>query len=285
MKKYSNRFGFYLSIPVIVSLVLFNFWPFIETIYLSFMTQRRGELIFNGIKNYQRLFGDDIFRTALINSFIFYIIRLPIMLIACTLLASVIHRGIKKLKSFFEASYFIPVLVDAVAYSMIFLLIFQDRGIANFVLSKLGIENIAWLKQSIPAKVLIIIVVSWRWTGYNMVLFLAAIQNIPEDYYEAATIDRANSFQKFIYITLPSLKPVILFTSIMSTIGTLNLFTEPFLLTDGGPNNGTMTLGLYIYNQAFVSLNMPYASTVSVIVLIIVGTLSYLQLKIGERDN
>ncbi len=285
MKKYSNRFGFYLSIPVIVSLVLFNFWPFIETIYLSFMTQRRGELIFNGIKNYQRLFGDDIFRTALINSFIFYIIRLPIMLITCTLLASVIHRGIKKLKSFFEASYFIPVLVDAVAYSMIFLLIFQDRGIANFVLSKLGIENIAWLKQSIPAKVLIIIVVSWRWTGYNMVLFLAAIQNIPEDYYEAATIDRANSFQKFIYITLPSLKPVILFTSIMSTIGTLNLFTEPFLLTNGGPNNGTMTLGLYIYNQAFVSLNMPYASTVSVIVLIIVGTLSYLQLKIGERDN
>lgn len=285
MKKYSNRFGFYLSIPVIVSLVLFNFWPFIETIYLSFMTQRRGELIFNGIKNYQRLFGDDIFRTALINSFIFYIIRLPIMLIACTLLASVIHRGIKKLKSFFEASYFIPVLVDSVAYSMIFLLIFQDRGIANFVLSKLGIENIAWLKQSIPAKALIIIVVSWRWTGYNMILFLAAIQNIPEDYYEAATIDRANSFQKFIYITLPSLKPVILFTSIMSTIGTLNLFTEPFLLTDGGPNNGTMTLGLYIYNQAFVSLNMPYASTVSVIVLIIVGTLSYLQLKIGERDN
>ena len=285
MKKYSNRFGFYLSIPVIVSLVLFNFWPFIETIYLSFMTQRRGELIFNGIKNYQRLFGDDIFRTALINSFIFYIIRLPIMLIPCTLLASVIHRGIKKLKSFFEASYFIPVLVDAVAYSMIFLLIFQDRGIANFVLSKLGIENIAWLKQSIPAKALIIIVVSWRWTGYNMVLFLAAIQNIPEDYYEAATIDRANSFQKFIYITLPSLKPVILFTSIMSTIGTLNLFTEPFLLTNGGPNNGTMTLGLYIYNQAFVSLNMPYASTVSVVILIIVGTLTYLQLKIGERDN
>ena len=285
MKKYSNRFGFYLSIPVIVSLVLFNFWPFIETIYLSFMTQRRGELIFNGIKNYQRLFGDDIFRTALINSFIFYIIRLPIMLIACTLLASVIHRGIKKLKSFFEASYFIPVLVDAVAYSMIFLLIFQDRGIANFVLSKLGIENIAWLKQSIPAKALIIIVVSWRWTGYNMILFLAAIQNIPEDYYEAATIDRANSFQKFIYITLPSLKPVILFTSIMSTIGTLNLFTEPFLLTNGGPNNGTMTLGLYIYNQAFVSLNMPYASTVSVVILIIVGTLTYLQLKIGERDN
>ena len=285
MKKYSNRFGFYLSIPVIVSLVLFNFWPFIETIYLSFMTQRRGELIFNGIKNYQRLFGDDIFRTALINSFIFYIIRLPIMLVTCTLLASVIHRGIKKLKSFFEASYFIPVLVDAVAYSMIFLLIFQDRGIANFVLSKLGIENIAWLKQSIPAKALIIIVVSWRWTGYNMVLFLAAIQNIPEDYYEAATIDGANAFHKFVNITIPMLKPVILFSTILSTIGTLNLFTEPYLLTNGGPNNSTISLGLYIYRQAFQSINLTYAATISVAILVIVGVLSRLQMKVGENTK
>ena len=224
MKKYSRRFGFYLSIPVIITLVLFNFWPFVETIVLSFMTQRRGEFVFNGIKNYQRLFGDTIFRTAIINSLIFYIIRLPIMLITSTLLGSIIHRGVKKLKSFFEASYFIPVLVDAVAYSMIFLLIFQDRGIINFILSKFGIDAIPWLKQSIPAKLLIVIVVTWRWTGYNMILFLAAMQNIPEDYYEAATIDGANSWQKFLYVTLPSLKPIILFTSIMSTIGTLNLF-------------------------------------------------------------
>lgn len=92
MKKYSRRFGFYLSIPVIITLILFNFWPFVETIVLSFMTQRRGEFVFNGIKNYQRLFGDTIFRTAIINSFIFYIIRLPIMLITSTLLGSIIHR-------------------------------------------------------------------------------------------------------------------------------------------------------------------------------------------------
>ena len=283
MRKYTRRFGFYLSIPVIISLVIFNFWPFIETIVLSFMTQKRGDLIFNGIKNYQRLFGDTVFRAAIVNSFIFYIIRLPMMLISCTVLASILHRGIKKQKSFFEASYFIPVLVDAVAYSMIFLLIFQDRGVVNFILSKFGVEAIPWLKQSIPAKLLIIIVVSWRWTGYNMILFLAAIQNISEDYYEAATIDGANSWQKFLYITLPSLKPIILFTSIMSTIGTLNLFTEPFLLTAGGPNNGTMTLGLYIYNQAFVSLNMTYAATISVIILLIIGLLTFLQLKIGDK--
>ncbi|MBW5410041.1 sugar ABC transporter permease [Brachyspira hampsonii] len=285
MKKYSRRFGFYLSIPVIITLILFNFWPFIETIVLSFMTQRRGEFLFNGIKNYQRLFGDNIFRAAIVNSFIFYIIRLPIMLITSTLLGSIIHRGVKKLKSFFEASYFIPVLVDAVAYSMIFLLIFQDRGVINFVLSKFGIEAIPWLKQTIPAKLLIVIAVSWRWTGYNMILFLAAMQNIPEDYYEAATIDGANSWQKFLYVTLPSLKPIILFTTIMSTIGTLNLFEEPFLLTNGGPNNGTMTLGLYIYNQAFVSLNMTYAATISVVILIIVGTLTFLQLKLGDKKS
>ena len=147
----------------------------------------------------------------------------------------------------------------------------------------MGIDAIPWLKQSIPAKLLIVIVVTWRWTGYNMILFLAAMQNIPEDYYEAATIDGANSWQKFLYVTLPSLKPIILFTSIMSTIGTLNLFTEPFLLTNGGPNNGTMTLGLYIYNQAFVSLNMTYAATISVIILLIVGALTFIQLKLGDK--
>ena len=105
-------------------------------------------------------------------------------------------------------------MVDAVAYSMIFLLIFQDRGIINFVLSKLGIDAIPWLKQSIPAKLLIVIVVTWRWTGYNMILFLAAMQNIPEDYYEAATIDGANALQQFTHITIPMLKPVILFSTI-----------------------------------------------------------------------
>ena len=114
-----------------------------------------------------------------------------------------------------------------------------------------------------------------------MIIILAGLQGIPEDYYEAATIDGANAWQQFVHITIPMLKPVILFSTILSTIGTLNLFTEPYLLTNGGPNNSTISLGLYIYRQAFQSINLTYAATISVAILVIVGFLSRLQLKFG----
>ena len=125
------------------------------------------------------------------------------------------------------------------------------------------------------------LIMTWRWTGYNMIIILAGLQGIPEDYYEAATIDGANAWQQFVHITIPMLKPVILFSTILSTIGTLNLFTEPYLLTNGGPNNSTISLGLYIYRQAFQSINLTYAATISVAILVIVGFLSRLQLKFG----
>lgn len=118
-----------------------------------------------------------------------------------------------------------------------------------------------------------------------MIIILAGLQGIPNDYYEAATIDGANAFHKFTHITLPMLKPVILFSTILSTIGTLNLFTEPYLLTNGGPNNSTISLGLYIYRQAFQSINLTYAATISVAILVIVGVLSRLQMKVGGNTK
>ena len=284
MKKLGSEdrlFAFYFVIPVIVTLIVFNAWPFFETIRLSFMKQERGVLIFNGIKNYQRLLNDSTFKISLYNSLIFYIIRLPIMLISSTLLASLLHRGIKHCKDMFRSLYFMPVVVDAVAYTMIFILLFQDRGMINYLLSLINIDGIEWFTKGIPARAMILIVLAWKWTGYNMVMFLAALQGIPEEQYEAATLDGASAWQKFLYITLPGLKPVIIFASILSTIGTLNLFTEPFLLTNGGPNNATMTLGLYIYHQAFTSLNLTYASTISVAILIIVGAFTALQVWLG----
>lgn len=118
-----------------------------------------------------------------------------------------------------------------------------------------------------------------------MIIILAGLQGIPNDYYEAATIDGANAFHKFLHITIPMLKPVILFSTILSTIGTLNLFTEPYLLTNGGPNNSTISLGLYIYRQAFQSINLTYAATISVAILLIVGVLSRLQMKAGGNSK
>lgn len=267
--------------PALIFILCFSIYPLIETIYLSFMTTRRGDIIFAGIQNFKRLLSDQYFYTSLKNSLIYLIIQVPIMTLLAILLAMALHNGITKLKGLFRTIYFIPFIVESVAYSLIFVLLFQERGIINFLLSIINISPVMWLTQTWPARFLIMLIMTWRWTGYNMIIILAGLQGIPNDYYEAATIDGANAFHKFVNITVPMLKPVILFSTILSTIGTLNLFTEPYLLTNGGPNNSTISLGLYIYRQAFQSINLTYAATISVAILVIVGVLSRLQMKVG----
>lgn len=271
--------------PALFFIVVFSIYPLFETIVLSFMKQNRGVLTFAGIENYKRLFSDQYFFISLKNSIIYLIIQVPIMTILSILLAIILHRGITKLKSMYRTAFFVPFIVESVAYSLIFVLLFQERGVVNFLFSIFNIGPIMWLTQTWPARIVIMLIITWRWTGYNMVIILAGLQTIPEDYYEASRIDGANAFQQFFYITVPMLKPVILFSTILSTIGTLNLFTEAYLLTNGGPNNSTITLGLYIYRQAFQSLNLTYAATISVAILVIVGVLSRLQMKFGGNSK
>lgn len=271
--------------PALIFILCFSVYPLIETIHLSFMTQRRGDIVFAGLQNFKRLLSDQYFYVSLKNSLIYLVIQVPIMTMLAILLSIALHSGIRKLKGLFRTVYFIPFIVESVAYSLIFILLFQESGVVNFLLSLLSIEPIMWLTQTWPARILIMLIMTWRWTGYNMIIILAGLQGIPNDYYEAATIDGANAFHKFTHITLPMLKPVILFSTILSTIGTLNLFTEPYLLTNGGPNNSTISLGLYIYRQAFQSINLTYAATISVAILVIVGVLSRLQMKVGGNTK
>ena len=261
--------------PALFFIAVFSIYPLFETIVLSFMKQNRGVLTFAGIENYKRLFSDQYFFISLKNSLIYLIIQVPIMTILSILLAIILHRGITKLKSMYRTAFFVPFIVESVAYSLIFVLLFQERGVVNFLFSIFNIGPIMWLTQTWPARIVIMLIITWRWTGYNMVIILAGLQTIPEDYYEASRIDGANAFQQFFYITIPMLKP----------IGTLNLFTEAYLLTNGGPNNSTITLGLYIYRQAFQSLNLTYAATISVAILVIVGVLSRLQMKFGGNSK
>lgn len=271
--------------PALIFILCFSIYPLIETIYLSFMTTKRGDIVFAGLQNFKRLLSDQYFYTSLKNSLIYLIIQVPIMTLLAILLAMTLHNGITKLKGLFRTIYFIPFIVESVAYSLIFVLLFQERGVINFLLSIINISPVMWLTQTWPARFLIMLIMTWRWTGYNMIIILAGLQSIPNDYYEAATIDGANAFHKFVNITIPMLKPVILFSTILSTIGTLNLFTEPYLLTNGGPNNSTISLGLYIYRQAFQSINLTYAATISVAILVIVGVLSRLQMKVGGNTK
>lgn len=267
--------------PALIFIICFSIYPLIETIFLSFMTQTRGHLVFNGIDNFKRLLSDQYFYVSLKNSLIYLLIQVPIMTILAILLSIALHKGINKLKGLYRTVFFIPFIVESVAYSLMFVLLFQERGVVNYILSLFHLGPVMWLTQTWPARIVIMLIMTWRWTGYNMIIILAGLQGIPDDYYEAARIDGANAIQQFIHITIPMLKPVILFSTILSTIGTLNLFTEPYLLTNGGPNNSTISLGLYIYRQAFQSVNLTYAATISVAILVIVGLLSRLQLKFG----
>ena len=285
MKIKKNIIPWLFIAPALFFILCFSIYPLIETIYLSFMTQRRGDIVFAGLQNFKRLLSDQYFYVSLKNSLIYLVIQVPIMTMLAILLSIALHSGIRKLKGLFRTVYFIPFIVESVAYSLIFILLFQESGVVNFLLSLLSIEPIMWLTQTWPARILIMLIMTWRWTGYNMIIILAGLQGIPNDYYEAATIDGANAFQKFAHITIPMLKPVILFSTILSTIGTLNLFTEPYLLTNGGPNNSTISLGLYIYRQAFQSINLTYAATISVAILVIVGVLSRLQMKVGGNTK
>jgi len=207
------------------------------------------------------------------------IIQVPLMLFFAIVLASSLH-AVKRFKALFRISFFMPAVTSLVAYSIIFSIMLMGDGIINQFLASLGIGAVPWLSHPWWAKAALILAMTWRWIGYNMIIYLAAMQNIQESFYEAASIDGAGRIKQFFTITIPQLKPVILFTAILSTIGTLQLFDEPFTLTKGGPSDATLTIGMYLYQTGFRYFDFGYASTLAYVIVIMIGTLSYIQFKV-----
>lgn len=281
----SKTFPYVFILPSVLLFVVFILYPIISSLVLSFQTSNGGETSFAGLANYERLLHDEIFWKALKNTFIIFIFQVPIMLFLGLVLATVLNNKLLKWKGFFRVGFYLPAVTSLVAYSLLFSIMLQDSGLVNNLLSYIGIGPIPWLSSASWSKVSIILAMIWRWTGYNMVIYLAALQNIPEDTYEAADMDGAGKIRQFFSITIPQLKPVILFTAILSTIGTLQLFDEPFNLTKGGPADSTMTLGLYIYQNGFKYFDFSYASAVAYVVVIIVAVLSFLQFKFTGADK
>lgn len=274
---------FFLA-PALILFLAFTVYPIVASFILSFQKLDAGSYVFVGLDNYIRLFNDSIFKKALLNTFIIFIVQVPIMLFLALILANALNSQLLKLRGFFRVGFFLPAVTSLVAYSILFSVMLQNTGIINQFLGIFGIGPINWLANSFWAKISIILAMTWRWTGYNMVIYLAAMQNIPEELYEAASLDGASKIKQFLYITIPSLKPIILFTAIISTISTLQLFDEPYNLTNGGPSDATMTLGLYIYNNGFKYFDFGYASAIAYVVVILVGILSYFQLKVTGSE-
>jgi lactose/L-arabinose transport system permease protein len=180
-----------------------------------------------------------------------------------------------------------PAITALVAASIVFMILLDEHfGLVNYFLSSIGMNPIHWFTSPVWAKVSIILVMTWRWTGYNMVIFLAGLQNIPNELYEAASIDGAGKVKQFFMITIPQLKPVFIFTVVMSTIGTLQLFDEPYILTKGGPNSATMTITLYLFQTGFKYFEFGYASAIAYVLVFIIGIISWIQMKwVGDLDE
>jgi lactose/L-arabinose transport system permease protein len=283
-----STIGWMFISVTIVTFLVFILYPVINSFFLSFHSVKGIVQKFNGINNYKRMFQDVLFYKALGNTFIYLIIQVPIMLTLGMFLATLLNSKKLRFKTFFRTAIFLPCVTSLVAYSVLFKMIFAPNGIINHLLTSLKIIGapIEWLSDPTLAKVVIILALLWRWTGYNMIFYLAALQNVPAETYEAAEIDGASSFQQFFHITIPQLKPIILFTTIMSTIGTLQIFDEPMNLTRGGPGNATLSISQYIYNQSFVyAPNFGYAATLSYVVVFIVAILAIIQIKMAGEDS
>lgn len=269
--------------PMIILFSVFMIYPVIKSLILSFQNFTEGQYIFCGLENYTTLLKDEVFWKSLKNTFIYLAVQVPVMVVLSLVLGVMIEQAFLKFRSGFRMSIFLPSVTALVAYSIVFKLLFNtDFGIINSALRTLGFDGVDWLNTIWGARFAIIAAITWRWTGYNTIIMIAGLKNIPLELYESADIDGANAFQKFFYITIPMVKSIMLFVSITSTIGTLQLFDESFVLTGGGPNNATITIGHYLYNTGFSYYKFGYAAAISYALVVIIGILSIIQFRMSK---
>ncbi len=281
-----NIAGWLFLLPATILIFAFSFYPMIRAFIRSLQTGVEPNTRYAGFYNYQHLVGDPVFRQAMGNTFLYLIVQVPIMLISALVLASMLNQRNIKGRGLFRTSIFLPSATALVSYAIIFRSMFAVDGLINQFFQLIGVmdRGVNWLSSPNLAKVVIIVALIWRWTGYNMIFYLSGLQSLDPSVYEAARIDGANARQQFFSITIPLLKPIILLTAIMSTSGTLQLFDESVNLTAGGPGNHTITMSHYIYKISFeFSPNFGYATAMSFVILVFVAVLSAIQMKVGDK--
>lgn len=288
-----NRVAYAYIAPFIILFLIFGLYPILSGFYISFFRwDGIGDMRYRGLDNYARIFTDPMFLLAMKNTlYIGLISHIPI-LGGGMVVAYILNGRLVKGGNLFKTVYFLPMVTSAVAVTIVFQVLFGfNFGLLNYFLSLLGLPPLNWLGgKGEYIKAAIIIMFSWKWIGWNMVIYTAGMQGISGDLYEAATIDGARSAQVFFRITLPLLKPIILFTLVQSSIGTVNLFTEPFVLTNnltGGTNNQGITMMMYMLNKAPRGNNVyGVASSVAYVITMIVIVLSLVfQTLLGNRDG
>jgi lactose/L-arabinose transport system permease protein len=282
-----TRTAYAFLTPYLLVFLAFWIWPIVNSFWLSFLNTRTANWTFNPQVTWGRLLVDPAFANALKNTLLILVIQVPIMIALATVLAVLLNSPALKARGLFRFAFFAPVVVGEVAYAAVFRLMFNEFGIINKLGMTAGLPAVAWLSEPTAAMAVIIIALTWRWAGYNAIIILAGLQSIPDDVYEAATIDGVSKFRQFLFITLPLLRPVIILCVVLSVIGTMQLFSEPFLITNrGGPGQATETLGLFLYRMGFNTFNFGYASAIAYTIAALAVAISLLNLWIGrEREQ
>lgn len=268
--------------PALTAIFVFFFIPVISAFVISFTDfdiyaiGDYSKFRFTGLDNYIKLFDNPLFWKALKNTFFFVVVSGPLSIAVSLGAAILLNSKLVKFKGVFRLVYFMPVVTTLVAVSIVWRFIYHPEfGLLNYGLSFIGIDKIDWLGDPNWAMPSIIILSIWKNFGYNMIIFIAGLQNIPEELYEAAHIEGANAWQRFTKITLPMLAPTTIFITIITMIGYFQLFAEPYIMTQGGPLDSTLSIVLYMYQEGFRWWNMGYSSSIAFVlfVIILAGTL------------
>ncbi|MFI6394425.1 carbohydrate ABC transporter permease [Nonomuraea sp. NPDC050547] len=273
-------------LPAVALFAIFKLYPIAWSFVLSLFRTDGALQTFAGAANYERLAGDPLFWTALRNTALIMVVQVPLMLGIAIALAVAFNSPLLKLKAFFRLGFFLPMVTGLVAYGILFgVLLNPQGGLVNWFLGLFGVPEIPWLTDTLWARVAVGLALTWHYTGYNAVIYLARLQALPQDHYDAASVDGAGAWRRFWHVTLPGLRPVLLLTVVMSTIGTLQLFDEPYVLTGGGPDNATLTLGMYLYMNGFRYFDFGYASAIAYALAVIIAILGIVQFKfLGEKS-
>ena len=275
--------------PWLLTLGVFWLYPLLYSFYLSFTRYSTlgNKATWIGLDNYTRLFNDPVFWKALANTAIFVVGTIPFTTVFALLLAVLLNKNIAW-KSFYRAAYFIPSVTSIVVLSLIFTNLYAHDGYINSLLSMLGVPypKDGWLLNTGTALPAIMAMDVWIAIGYYVVLFLASLQTIPKDLYEAADLDGASGWQQFLGITLPGIRPMLLFVIVINTIRSFQVFTEVYVMTKGGPLNSTTTLVYQIYEKAFVQSDaMGYASAIAYVVFLLILAVSLVQFRLLGREK
>jgi lactose/L-arabinose transport system permease protein len=275
------RWPYLFISPFYILFLIFGVYPILFSLYLSFTEWKGlGPIKFVGLKNFELLLKDKVFWQAMTNGVILFFMYVPIMTFLALVLAVVLNSKRVRGFRFFRTLIFIPYIMNIVAAGFTFRLMLNEKyGLVNVLLSTFNIPPVPWLESVWGGRVSLCLLVIWAWLGYNMVIMLAGLQTIPSELTEAALIDGASPTQAFFYVTIPLMRPVILFSVVLSTMGSFNLFSEIYNLTNGGPMNATVTPVIMIFRQAFTNFRLGYASAMAYLYFIVLFALTLIQFR------